>query len=73
MPLADAKSYYDKGKEEQPNLYANNYSLDGWIEYTKSRQLVIRHPTDMLEITIAGRDFLTYLAYYARTADARKG
>jgi hypothetical protein len=71
MPLTAAQPYYDKGKEEKPDIYAT-YPIDKWIEFMRGRQLLIRHPTDMLEITIGGRDFLKYLTHYGRTADQRR-
>ena len=33
---------------------------------------VIRHPSDMIEITVAGKDFLKYLLHRGREADQRK-
>jgi len=72
MPLNDAKPYYDRAVNENPHLYGD-YPLDGWLEFMRGQQLIIRHPTDMLEITIRGRDFLKYLTHWGRSIDVRRG
>jgi hypothetical protein len=73
MPLNDARAYYEQDKENDTQLYANNYSLDQWVGYMVTRTLIVRHPTDMLEIALGGRDFITFIAHHGRTADGRKG
>jgi hypothetical protein len=72
MPLADAKVYFDKGAADYPQVYAA-YSFEGWLRFMIRETLIIRHPTDMLEITIQGRDFLKYLTHWGRSADNRAG
>jgi hypothetical protein len=70
MPIADAKPYYDKAAIDCPLFYAN-YLFDAWIRYMQVDLLVIRHPTDMLEITHKGRDFLKYIAHWGQDANAK--
>ncbi len=72
LPLNDAKPYYDKAVADYPKLYAN-YSFNGWISFIKEHQLIIQHPTDMLEITVRGKDFLKYLTHWGRYPDVRQG
>jgi hypothetical protein len=72
MTLAAAKGYYDKAAVEYPEIYSN-YSFDQWIAYVKGQQLVLRHPSDMLEITVKGKDFLKYCTHWGHYPDARQG
>ena len=72
LPLNDAKPYYDKAVVDYPKLYSN-YSFSGWISFIKEHQLIIQHPTDMLEITVRGKDFLKYLTHWGRYPDVRQG
>jgi hypothetical protein len=71
LPLAAAKSFYDKAAVECPGIYSN-YSSEEWIKFMIGQQLIIQHPSDMLEITVRGRDFLKYLTHWGRFANARK-
>jgi hypothetical protein len=71
MPIAEVKAYYDKAAAEYPDRYAD-YSFEQWMEFMKSQTLIIRHPTEMVEITVQGRDFLRYLAHWGRYPDDRK-
>lgn len=75
MPIADAKPFYDKAVADFPNIYsgAAGGSFDEWLSYLKGRDLIIHHPTDMLEITVRGKDFLKYLTHWGRYPDARRG
>jgi hypothetical protein len=72
MPLTDAKNYFDKASAEYPQIYSK-YSFEQWIAYMKQQQLILQHPSNMLEITVRGKDFLKYLTHWGRYSDARKG
>jgi len=72
MPVADAKAYFDKAETEYPQVYAT-YSFEGWLKFMLNDQLIIHHPSNMLEITIRGRDFLKYLTHWGRHAGKRSG
>ena len=72
LPLSDAKMYYDKAVVEYPKIY-ENYSFQQWMDYMYSQLLLIRHPSDMLEITHRGKDFLKYLAHWGRDANLKAG
>jgi hypothetical protein len=63
LPLSDAKVYYDRATEQYPKVY-ENYSFQQWMNYMFSEQLLIKHPSDMLEITYRGNDLLKYLAHW---------
>jgi hypothetical protein len=72
MPLSDAKNFYDKASAEYPSIYSN-YSFEQWIIYMKGQQLILQHPSNMLEITVRGKDFLKYLTHWGRSIDGHKG
>jgi hypothetical protein len=72
IPLSKGKEFYDRAVTEYPENY-QNYSFDQWLEFMQAQSLLIRHPSEMLEITWRGRDFLSYLGHTSRTADERKG
>lgn len=72
MALDEAKNYYDKASTEYSEIYSK-YSFDQWIIYMKGQQLIIHHPSNMLEITVRGKDFLKYLTHWGRYPEGRKG
>ena len=73
LPLHDAKVYYDNAVANYPRVY-ESYSFQQWLNYVVvSEQLLVRHPSDMLEITHRGKDFLKYLAHWGRDANAKSG
>lgn len=71
MPLSEAKPFYDTAANENPTAY-NAYSFQQWVDFLKSQILIIVHPSQMIEITVRGKDFLKYLLHWARTPDMRK-
>lgn len=70
MPLADFKPYYNQTATANPAFYAN-YSFDQWITFMKNEVLILKHPSDMVEITVRGKDFLKYLLHWGREPDQR--
>jgi hypothetical protein len=72
IPLADAKPYYDQAVIDFPQIYAN-YAFEQWIAYLKGETLIIHHASNMLEITVKGKDFLKYLTHWGRYPEARRG
>lgn len=71
MPLKNARAHYDQAKSSFPRTYSN-YSFIDWLDFMAAHQLLIKHPADMLEITLRGRDFLKYLTHYGMNAEMRK-
>lgn len=72
IALSDAKNYYDKAAVEYPAIYSQ-YSFEQWTAFMKGQQLILQHPSNMLEITVRGKDFLKYLTHWGRYAEARRG
>jgi hypothetical protein len=62
IPIADVRKHYDKAVGDHPKTFAN-YSFDQWLGYMTARLLALRHPSEMVEITHGGRDFLKYVAH----------
>jgi hypothetical protein len=71
MSLADAKNYYDQAAVEYPQVYPN-YTFEQWMAYLRQQQLILQYPSNMLEITVKGKDFLKYLTHWGRYPDGRK-
>jgi hypothetical protein len=69
-PIAEIKEFYDKAVTENPDRYAT-YPFDQWMEFLKSNQLLIWHPSGMVQITVRGQDFLKYLTHCGRYPDDR--
>jgi len=67
LPLARVRTHYDQAEAANTELYKKaNVTLDAWLNFLIGRQLVIRHPSDMIEITVGGKDFLKYLVHWGR-------
>lgn len=63
MPVSEAKAFYDRAAVSDSSLYAN-YAFSQWIRFMKTQELLIEHPSQMLEITHRGKDFLKYLTHW---------
>lgn len=72
LSVHNAKAFYDRAAVESPEVYAK-YSYEQWLGFMKAQGLILQHPSDMLEITVRGKDFLKYLTHWGYDASARKG
>ena len=70
IPVADLRKHYDKAVLDYPNVYSN-YLFDRWMDFMKSRMLIARYPSQMVELSFNGKDFLKYLAHVGRDAKGR--
>ena len=70
LTVAQIRAHYDRAAVAWPSTYAD-YSFDQWLGFMVSNALLLRHPSDMVEITIRGKDFLKYLVHWGRDADQR--
>lgn len=70
IPVADLKKHYDKAVSGYPKTYTN-YSFEEWLNYMQSRMLIVRYPSEMVELSFNGRDFLKYLAHVGRNIDVK--
>jgi hypothetical protein len=71
VPIANVKQYYDGAAEQYPKEYQKD-SFERWLSYLTSNQLVIRHPSDMAEITVNGKDFLKFLTHWGREPNGKR-
>jgi len=67
IPLADLKKHYDAAAANNPKFYAT-YSFDQWVSFMKGRLLIAVYPSQMVELSWGGKDFLKYLAHMAWSA-----
>jgi hypothetical protein len=72
LPLLGVKQFYDQAVVDYPEIY-QEYPFERWLAYMKGEQLLVHHPSDMLEISNRGKDFLKYLAHWGRDANAKRG
>ena len=72
LPISEARTLYDQAVIEYPQTYAN-YPFERWMDYlTNQTQLVVRHPSDMLDLTYRARDFLGYIGHWGRDINERR-
>jgi hypothetical protein len=65
LPLAKVKGFYDKASEEYEQEYAHD-NFGRWFSYLTRNYLVLHHASDMIEISVRGKDFLKYLTHWGR-------
>ncbi len=70
LPLSQIKTHYDQAVAAFPAAYAN-YSFEKWSGYMTSQILVIIHPSQMVEITARGKDFLKYALHWGKDANQK--
>lgn len=70
IPIADLKKYYDKAAVDFPQTYIS-YSFEQWLSYLKERSLIATYPSQMVELSFNGKDFLRYLAHLGRNIASR--
>ena len=73
MPVIDAKPYYDQALVNFPKVYEAGSTFDLWLNYLINQQILLRHQSDMLQITHRGKDFIKYLAHWGRDATIKNG
>jgi hypothetical protein len=71
LSLTKIRTHYDQASVAYPDAYKQS-NLDQWLGFLITFQLIIRHPSDMIEITVGGKDFLKYLLHWGREANQRK-
>ena len=70
IPTVDLKKHYDKAAVDYPSTYAD-YSYEKWVNFMKIRMLVATYPSQMVELSFNGKDFLRYLAHTGRSIHGR--
>ena len=70
IPVADLKKHYDKAVADYPKTF-ENYSFDQWLVFMKSRMLIAIYPSQMVELSWNGKDFLKYLAHMGKNGSGK--
>lgn len=70
IPVADLQKHYDKACSDYPKTYAN-YSFKEWLEYMTSRMLIAIYPSQMVELSFNGKDFLKYVAHIGKNMNGK--
>ncbi|MGA9672949.1 MAG: hypothetical protein WBQ94_27275 [Terracidiphilus sp.] len=70
IPIADLKKHYDNAVAHFPKTY-ENYSFEQWMDYMQSRMLIAKYPSQMVELSFNGKDFLKYLAHVGRSVSGK--
>lgn len=65
MPVYKAQAIYAEAVKAFPEEL-KQYTFDIWLSYLVKNELLLRHPSEMLEITTKGKDFLKYLTHWGR-------
>ncbi|MGC2695896.1 MAG: hypothetical protein WA738_08900 [Candidatus Angelobacter sp.] len=71
MPLVGIKAHFDKAAADNPDTYAH-YTFDQWMNFMLTHGLFLTRPGDVIEITLRGRDFLTFVAHWGWSSDAKR-
>jgi hypothetical protein len=70
LPITDIKKHYDKAASDFPKTY-ENYSFDQWLAFMISRMLIAVYPSQMVELSWNGKDFLKYLSHVGRNTNGK--
>ena len=71
VPIAVFRRFYDEAAAEFPERYKAT-SFEVWMKFLSDSNLLKIHPTEMVEITIQGKDFLKYLLHRGRTEEVKR-
>jgi len=71
LVLSRAKEIYEEAAKANPKEYAND-TFERWLTFLTGNNLLIRHPSEMLEITTRGKDFLCFMAHWGRDAQDKR-
>ncbi|MGA2049157.1 MAG: hypothetical protein ABSG96_15775 [Terracidiphilus sp.] len=71
LPLDGMRTFYEKAEQEYPENYKDD-TFERWLSYLQSNDLMLKHPSNMVEITVKGKDFLKYLLHCGREPHQRR-
>jgi hypothetical protein len=73
LPIDEFRKPFDEALVEFADDFARlKIIFEDWIGFLEKNQLLIVHPSKMIEITLKGRDFLKYLLHHGRQVDTAK-
>jgi hypothetical protein len=70
IPVTDLKKHYDNAVIGYPKTY-EDYSFEQWLDYMQSHMLIAKYPSQMVELSFNGKDFLKYLAHVGRNTNGK--
>jgi hypothetical protein len=70
IPIGDLKKHYERAAVDYPKTYSD-YSFDQWVGFMRDRTLIAIYPTQLIELSFNGKDFLKYLAHVGRDAHVK--
>jgi len=65
VALSTVKAHYDTAAIKFTALYPK-YTFNEWLHYMEARMLIVKYPSNMIDITHFGKDFLKYLTHAGR-------
>ena len=66
-----AKAVFEEAASANPKAYEKD-TFERWLSFLTSNQLLIRHPSEMLEITTRGKDLIRYMAHWGRDIESKR-
>jgi hypothetical protein len=73
LPLGDFRKSYDEAQKEFHADYRRlKITFDDWMRYLTGNTLIHVHPSQMVEITLQGKDFLKYLLHWGRSESSKR-
>jgi len=73
VPIGAFRKFYEEAAKEFESEYkSRNISFEEWIAYLTRNMLLIIHPSQMVEITLRGKDFLKYLLHWGRSENVKR-
>jgi hypothetical protein len=71
LPKSTFLSFYEEAAKSYPAQYSS-FTFENWMHYFESNLLLKVHPSEMVEITIKGKDFLKYLLHTGRSPESKR-
>jgi hypothetical protein len=71
VPTSTFRKFYDEAAKEYESEY-KDISFDDWMAYLTINTLLTIHPSEMVEITLKGKDFLKFLLHWGRTEKTKR-
>ncbi|HEX3987739.1 MAG TPA: hypothetical protein VHX13_14165 [Acidobacteriaceae bacterium] len=73
IPVVDFRRFYEDAAREFSSEYKEfSITAENWTNYMANNSLVIIHPSQMVEITVMGKDFLKYLLHLGRSESTKR-
>jgi hypothetical protein len=71
VPISRVQTFYTQAAAEYKEEYKDR-TFEKWLAFLESYVLIIKYPSDMVEIAPRGKDFLKFLVHWGRDASQRR-